>query len=35
VMRRNGRKEERLGGKGLGFWSGAMWESGQVLRFSI
>jgi len=22
-------------GKGLGFWSGAAWESSQVLRFSI
>ncbi len=34
-MRGNGRKEERHGGKGLGFWSGAAWESSQVLRFSI
>jgi hypothetical protein len=34
-MRGNGRREDKHGGKGLGFGSGVAQESGQVLGFSI
>jgi hypothetical protein len=34
-MRGNGRRKERNGGKGLGFWSSAAHESIQVLGINI
>ncbi len=35
MTRGNGRREERLGGKGLGFQNGVAQDNGQVLGFSI